>query len=88
MLFTPCSHLIHLLLLLVFAYIGLLRHHFQMGYTNDEGNKVKGLPTWIYNELKSIAALSYAYEDEGDVTDIVEDLSGEIFNNLSKWFHK
>ena len=52
-----------------------------MGYIDDEGNKVKGLPPWIYNELKSIAALSYMYEDEGDVTDIVEDLSGETFNN-------
>jgi len=61
----------------VFAYIGMLRHHFQMGSTDDKGNKIEGLPQWIYDELKSIAALSYQFTDEGDVTEIVEDIAGE-----------
>lgn len=55
----------------------MLRHHFQVGYTDDKGRKVEGLAPWIYNELKSIAALSYQFDDEGDVTDIVEDLAGK-----------
>lgn len=62
----------------VFAYIGMLRHHFQLGYTDNDGNRVEGLAPWIYHELKSIAALSYQFDDEGDVTDIVEDIAGEL----------
>jgi hypothetical protein len=62
----------------VFSYIGMLRHHFQVGYTDSSGNKVEGLAPWIYDELKSIAALSYQFDDEGDVTDIVDDIAGNI----------
>ena len=62
----------------MFAYIGMLRYHFQTGYVDEKGNKVEGLPLWIYNELKSIAALSYKYDDEGDVTDIVEEIAGAL----------
>lgn len=61
----------------VFAYIGMLRYHFQKGYTDDNGNKVEGLPPWIFDELKSITALSYKYDDEGDVSEIVEEIAGE-----------
>lgn len=56
----------------------MLRYHFQTGYIDEKGNKVEGLSPWIYNELKSIAALSYKYDDEGDVTDIVEEIAGEL----------
>jgi hypothetical protein len=55
----------------------MLRHHFQQGFTDSEGNWKEGLAPWIYKELKSIAALSYRFDDEGDVTDIVEDIAGE-----------
>lgn len=67
---------------LVFSYIGMLRHHFETGYTDSNGNTVSGLAPWIYDELKSIAALSYQFEDEGDVTDIVEDIAGECVLSL------
>ncbi|KAL7479898.1 hypothetical protein ACHAW6_005617 [Cyclotella cf. meneghiniana] len=67
----------------VFAYIGMLRYHFQTGYIDEKGNKVEGLSPWIYNELKSIAALSYKYDDEGDVTDIVE----EIAEVMCPWYN-
>jgi hypothetical protein len=55
----------------------MLRHYFQTGYTDSNGYTVSGLVPWIYDELKSIAALSYQFEDEGDVTDTVEDIAGE-----------
>ncbi|EED90699.1 probable metalloprotease, partial [Thalassiosira pseudonana CCMP1335] len=60
----------------VFAYIGMLR------YVDENNNKVEGLAPWIYEELKSIAGLSYRFADEGDVTDIVE----EIAENMAPWY--
>ena len=65
------------LMVLVFAYIGMLRHYFQKGHIDANGNQVEGLAPWIYDELKSIAALSYRFDDEGDVTDIVEEIAGK-----------
>ncbi|KAL7436906.1 hypothetical protein ACHAXM_005357 [Skeletonema potamos] len=56
----------------VFSYLGMLKYYFLEGYVDDNGEKKEGLPLWIYNELKSIAELSYKYADEGDVTDTVE----------------
>lgn len=56
----------------------MLRHYFQEGYADANSNKVEGLAPWIYDELKSIAALSYRFSDEGDVTDIVEEIAGEL----------
>eukprot|EP00804_Cyclotella_cryptica_P020270 CCRYP_015887-RA/>CCRYP_015887-RA protein AED:0.05 eAED:0.05 QI:160/1/1/1/1/1/6/125/1294 len=67
----------------VFAYIGMLRFHFQAGYIDEKGKKVEGLAPWIYHELKSIASLSYKYDDEGDVTDIVE----EIAESMCPWYN-
>ncbi|KAL7536578.1 hypothetical protein ACHAXR_008597 [Thalassiosira sp. AJA248-18] len=74
---------------IVFAYIGMLKFNFVEGhYLLDEKNgekqkKVEGLAPWIYDELKSIAELSYRYADEGDVTDIVE----EIAENMAPWYN-
>eukprot|EP01082_Thalassiosira_pseudonana_P002309 g2198.t1 g2198 contig11:912012-915958(+) len=66
----------------VFAYIGMLRYRFEEGYVDENNNKVEGLAPWIYEELKSIAGLSYRFADEGDVTDIVE----EIAENMAPWY--
>ena len=66
----------------VFEYIGMLRHNFLKGYIDDSNVKVEGLPPWIYDELKSISELSYRYANEGDVTDIVE----EIAENMAPWY--
>ena len=56
-----------------------------MAYMDGEGKKVEGLPPWIYDELKSIAALSYKFSDEGDVTDTVEDIAGERRQITKYW---
>jgi len=66
----------------VFCYIGMLRYHFQEGYVDGKGKKTEGLPQWIYDELKSIANVSYRYADEGDVEEIVE----EIAENMALWY--
>lgn len=69
----------------VFIYIGMLRYNFLEGHNaanNENGEKKKeGLPPWIYNELKSIANISYQFADEGDVTDIVEGIA----ENMAPW---
>ncbi|KAL9186105.1 hypothetical protein ACHAXT_005343 [Thalassiosira profunda] len=66
----------------VYAYIGMLKHNFLEGSVDAEGTKKEGLPSWIYGELKSIAQQSYRFADEGDVTDIVE----EIAENMAPWY--
>ena len=50
---------------MVFAYIGMLKYTFLEGHTDKAGTKKEGLAPWIYDELKSIADVSYRYEDEG-----------------------
>lgn len=70
----------------VFTYVGMLRFNFLEGHvgSNDEnGMKEEGLPPWIFDELKSIANLSYQFADEGDVTDIVEDVA----ENMAPWIN-
>lgn len=67
----------------VFSYIGMLKYNFREGYVDTNGKKKEGLPLWIYNELKSIADLSYKYADEGDVTDTVE----EVAENMAPWYN-
>ena len=68
----------------VFVYIGMLKYHFLEGNIVDDNDdkmnmtKREGLPNWIYNELKMIANVSYQFADEGDVTDIVEDIADRI----------
>ena len=49
----------------VFAYIGMLKHLFLEGYDTESG-KSEGLAPWIYDEIKSIAEVSYYYRDEGE----------------------
>jgi len=68
----------------VFAYIGMLKFHFLEGHVVEKnGEKEEGLAPWIHDELKSIAELSYRYADEGDVTDIVE----EVAENMAPWLN-
>ena len=68
----------------VFGYLGMLKYHFLEGYDVDEnGEKREGLPRWIYDELKSIAELSYKYADEGDVTDTVE----AVAEAMAPWYN-
>ena len=38
----------------------------------------EGLPGWIYEELRDVASSSYRFADEGDVTDVVEDLCENV----------
>lgn len=67
----------------IFVYIGMLKYHFLEGNVVDDNDKMKimkkeGLPHWIYDELKMIANASYQFADEGDVTDIVEDIADRL----------
>ena len=67
----------------VFSYLGMLKYYFNEGYVDENGEKKEGLPRWIYNELKSIAELSYKYADEGDVTDTVE----VVAEAMAPWYN-
>lgn len=67
--------------MVIFAYIGMLKFHFIEGHDGSEKTKKEGLAPWIYEEMKMIADLSYQFADEGDVTDIVE----EIAENMAPW---
>lgn len=67
----------------VFAYIGMLKFHFLQGHVDESGNKIEGLPQWIYDELKSIAEVAYRFADEEDVTDIVE----QVAENMAPWYN-
>ena len=67
----------------VFSSIGMLKFHFLEGYVDGNGMKKEGLAPWIYDELKSIAEVSYQYADEEDVTDIVE----EVAENMAPWYN-
>lgn len=67
----------------VFSYIGMLKHYFLEGYLDDNGMKKEGLPLWIYDELKSIAEISFKYADEGDVIDTVE----VVAENMAPWWN-
>lgn len=66
---------------IVYVYIGMLKYHFLEGHMGESGEKKEGLAPWIYNELKSIAELSYMFADEGDVSDVVE----EVAENMAPW---
>ena len=71
---------------IVFVYIGMLRFNFLEGHVvnnieSGEDVKKEGLPPWIYDELKAIANLSYIFAEEGDVTDIVENVA----ENMAPW---
>eukprot|EP00985_Skeletonema_marinoi_P001098 scaffold448_cov107-Skeletonema_marinoi.AAC.2 len=67
----------------VFSYLGMLKYYFNEGYVDENGEKKEGLPRWIYNELKSVAELSYKYADEGDVTDTVE----VVAEAMAPWYN-
>ena len=45
---------------LVYQYIGMLRYYCE-----------RGLPTWIYDELRAMGEMSYKYEDESSPEDTV-----------------
>ena len=45
----------------VYRYVGMLRYHSE-----------KGLPTWIFEELKTMQEMSYRYENEPRPEDFVE----------------
>ncbi|KAL7498190.1 hypothetical protein ACHAWT_006084 [Skeletonema menzelii] len=68
---------------IVFCYLGMLKYYFNEGYVDDYGEKKEGLPRWIYDELKSVAELSYKYADEGDVTDTVE----VVAEAMAPWYN-
>jgi secreted Zn-dependent insulinase-like peptidase len=51
----------------LYQYVGLLRYHCQ-----------KGLPKWIFDELKSIQEVSHKYGDEQSPDDLVETLAEEL----------
>ena len=65
----------------IFCYIGTLKFHFIEGQVDGGKRRKEGLPFWIHEELKMIADLSYQFADEGDVTDIVE----EVAENMAPW---
>lgn len=67
----------------VFSYLGMLKYYFNEGYVDENGEKKEGLPRWIYDELKSVAELSYKYADEGDVTDTVE----AVAEAMAPWYN-
>lgn len=45
---------------------------------NDIDNEAIGLPTWIYEELRSIQEVSHRYGDEPTPEDLVESLAEEL----------
>lgn len=52
---------------LLYQYIGMIRYHCRAG-----------LPVWIYEELRSIAEISYKFGDEPAPEDLVESLADEL----------
>ena len=61
----------------------MLKFHFLQGHVNESGKKIKGLPPWIYEELKAIAEVAYRFADEEDVTDTVE----QVAENMAPWYN-
>jgi secreted Zn-dependent insulinase-like peptidase len=51
----------------VYQYVGMLRYHCE-----------HGLPTWIYDELRSIQEVAHRYDDEQSPEDLVETLAEEL----------
>jgi len=52
---------------MLYRYVGMVRYHCRLG-----------LPTWIYDELRSIQEVSYRYDDEQSPEDVVESLADEL----------
>ncbi len=65
----------------IFDNIGMLKFHFIELHCDGERTKKEGLAPFIHKELKMDADLLYQFADEGDVTDIVE----EIAENMAPW---
>ena len=51
----------------LYRYIGMIRYYCQ-----------HGLPTWIYEELRSIQEVAHRYDDEPSPEDLVETLAEEL----------
>ena len=51
----------------LYQYVGMIRYHCQ-----------KGLPQWIYDELRSIQEVAHKYDDEQSPEDLVETLAEEL----------
>eukprot|EP00557_Chaetoceros_sp_GSL56_P013042 CAMPEP_0176481116 /NCGR_PEP_ID=MMETSP0200_2-20121128/2644_1 /TAXON_ID=947934 /ORGANISM="Chaetoceros sp., Strain GSL56" /LENGTH=1248 /DNA_ID=CAMNT_0017877291 /DNA_START=89 /DNA_END=3832 /DNA_ORIENTATION=- len=58
----------------VYYYIGMIRHYCKR--TDDRGER--GLPIWIYEELRAIQQVSYEFADETDPIDFVEDMADRL----------
>lgn len=58
----------------VYYYIGMVRHYCK----SVDGNGGRGLPMWIYEELRAIQQVSYEFADETTPLDFVENMADRL----------
>jgi secreted Zn-dependent insulinase-like peptidase len=61
----------------VYCYIGMVRYYCK-SMADDTGGGRRGLPIWIYEELRAIQQVSYEFADETNPLDFVEDMADRL----------